>query len=185
MASNGARFLRLALAAITVAGSPPAALAQQGWELVKALPRGGKLIVERKDKTRIKGRFDSASDTILTVSSAGQASDLDRQNVTRIYRVGRKSAAGPVLAGAAIGAIPGAVLGKVIAPETGDANAAAAAAFVVGIGAGVGLLVWALHHPRVLLYDAARPEGGKSDEKSVDHVVGVGSLALDNEGPER
>jgi len=182
MAGSVTCFMRLALAAIIVAGAPPAALAQQGWEAVKALPRGGKLIVETKDKTRLKGRFDSASDTTLKLSSASQTSDLDRQNVARIYRVGRKSPAVPVLAGVAMGAIPGAILGKVIAPEIGKANAAVGAAFVTGIGAGVGLLVWALRHPRVLIYDAALAGGGSCDEKSVDHATCAGRLASGNQG---
>ena len=185
MASGVTRFLRLVLSAITVAGSPPVVLAQQGWEVVRALPRGRKLIVETKDKAKIKGRFDSVSDTILRVSSAGHASDLDRQSVARIYQVGRKSPAVPLLTGAAVGAIPGAILGGLMAPEVGDGNAAAGAALITGIGAGVGLLVWALRHPRVLIYDAALARGGRCDEKSVDCPIDPGSLASGNAGAEQ
>ena len=32
--------------------------------VLSAVPRGGKLIVESKDKTRLKGRFDAASENL-------------------------------------------------------------------------------------------------------------------------
>lgn len=129
------------------------AFAQKGnWETVK-LQKDNMLVVKTVSGKTVKGVFQSADDSKMTLLKSGQMFDIDRADVERIY-IGKKkkSLIGGWLGGIgglfAVGAVTGA------ATRNGDATTYGAIGGAVG-GAVVGRRLGARIKSGYLIYEAS------------------------------
>jgi small nuclear ribonucleoprotein (snRNP)-like protein len=126
------------------------------WENVKAISPGTKLEVALRSGETLKGELVDASDLMLTLSRNEKSINIERKNVFRVYRQGKRSIKRNVLIGAGVGG--GAGVGAGIAIFSGgDFNYSVmpALGFVgAGIGAGVGALLGTRRSRPTLIYEA-------------------------------
>jgi len=72
------------------------------WSAVQALSDGEKVSVRTKDGDRLKGRFDSASETEISFTQDGRKVTLRRDSIRRV-EVGHRNRWKGALVGAALG----------------------------------------------------------------------------------
>ena len=133
------------------------------WEAVKAIAPGEKLIVRLKDGRKVEGTVRSVSDTLLALNRGTSTNDLNRDSISKVYRMVRRSAARSIGKSAAMGAGIGFGIGAGVGIAGGtyeDLETAELVGFLGGfgalIGAGIGSLVGAIYVKprRVLIYEA-------------------------------
>lgn len=161
-------YLVLCLTLINFAASVPAQSSlpsnnqiSQAAATLRAVPIGGSLVIETRDGKSTKAKFQSVTDSTLTVSRKRRTIEFNLTEVRRVFRVTGRSRAKTTLIGGAVGAaIPVGLVA--IAAAADDANAGnsevvavalGAAALGAAIGAGVGALV-GRGRKRVLIYEA-------------------------------
>jgi len=170
MKTKRVQRLALSLALIASLALPPATLAQgatasiQEWAGLKAVPIGDQLAAKLKDGKTVEGKLSSVSETTLTLSDHNKTTDINRENILKVYRVTGASVKKPTLIGAGVGAAAGGGLGAAAGRcRSGDficfersKTMPVGAAVGAGVGALVGLLVGKVRHKRVLIYEAKR-----------------------------
>ena len=163
------KVVALTLVATILLFSSPG-LAQQvlqtsdDWSAVESLSVGDKVSVEMKNGKRLQGGVAAISDTRLSLSRGNKVTDIERQNISRVYRVLSKSIAKSVgkstLIGAAVGFGGGVGAGLALGANEDIATAEAVGIFVLlgaAIGAGVGAmagLFTGAKKEKVLIYSA-------------------------------
>src|ERR1044072_653153 len=116
------RFFALALALIfTLAPathvSAKTTPAPADWSSVKTLSPGQKVRVSTKDGDRLKGSFDSATDTDINFTSEGRRVTLRRDSIKRV-EIGHKNRWKGALLGAGVGGGAGAGTGAALLSRT-------------------------------------------------------------------
>ncbi len=142
------RLFALTLALIfTLAPSAAASAAtpqsSADWSDVQTLSPGEKVRVSTRDGDRLKGRFDSATETDINFTHEGRKVTLRRDSIKRV-EVGHRNRLNGALLGAGIGggAGTGAGFGLVAASDHFDMTTIPTGAFVgAGIGAAIGAAV--------------------------------------------
>jgi hypothetical protein len=150
------RFQREIVLAVCCVGLLPAMVAAQSsrWAPVVALPSGVMVRVEDAGGAVRAGQFLRADDQHLTISVAGNALDVSRTSVRRLYRVSDRKVGRYAWRGFIIGATAGASLGA-FAARTNKAQWSALMAVGWGtLGATIGAIN-GLDRDRVLVYEAA------------------------------
>jgi hypothetical protein len=136
------RFYALTLALLftlapagTAAAKTPKAPAAD-WSAVQTLAPGEKVRVSTKDGDRLKGRFDSATDSDITFKEDGRKVTLNRDNIKEV-EVGYKNRLLGALVGAGLGGGAGAGSATLLLSRTDHLtmNAIPAGLFI-GAGAG-------------------------------------------------
>lgn len=133
----------------------------QAAATLRAVPVGGSLVIETKDGKSTKAKFQSVTDSTLTVSRSRRTIEFNLTEVRRVFRVTGRSRAKTTLIGGAVGAaIPIGLLAIAgAADDTGGSDGElatiilGAGALGASIGAGVGALV-GRGRKRVLIYEA-------------------------------
>jgi hypothetical protein len=137
------RFFALGLALLfTLAPVAPAlakAPAPADWSAVRSLTPGEKVSVRTKDGDRLKGRFESATETDIT--EGGRKVSLRRDSVARV-EVGHTNRLTGALVGAGVGGGVGTGAGAYLLSRTDHLTMSAIPAGGV-LGAGVGAAVGA------------------------------------------
>lgn len=164
------KVLALALAAalslpITALGQQPDEPSQDtgDWAAVMKVSPGQKMSVRLTDFKKIEGRFESASDTSITLVRGKKTTEIAKDQIRQVYRLvpkkRRSSIAKSTGIGAAIGFGAGAGVG-IWGGSYEDLETAPLVALLGGIGAGVGAGIGALvgaisrpGHSRVLMYE--------------------------------
>ena len=135
-----ALFLTLSHTAPAFAATPDAA---DDWSAVRALSPGEKVSVRTKDGDRLKGRFESATETDISFTEDGRKVSLKRDSIARV-EVGSRNRLLGALVGAGIGGGAGTGTGFALvgASDHFDMNTIPTGAFVgAGVGAAVGAAV--------------------------------------------
>jgi hypothetical protein len=136
-----ALLFTLAPAATAAAETPKAPAAD--WSAVQTLSAGDKVRVSTTDGDRLKGRFESATDTDINFTEDGRRITLRRGHIKRV-EIGRRNRLRGALVGAGIGggAGTGVGFGLVGASDHFDMTTIPTGAFVgAGIGAALGAAV--------------------------------------------
>jgi hypothetical protein len=115
----------------------PGAPTRGSWDAVKAVPPGDKVVARLRNGQTLNGRMISASDTVLTLERRKNATDVNRGDVLKVYRVVKKSNTKGVLLGLGIGIGVGVLLGKLAEPENPE-DPGLAPAIIGGLGALIG-----------------------------------------------
>ncbi len=148
------RILIIPWVLIALLGLPPAVCGAEnesgyGWAALKAVQPQEKLFVKLKDDRKVKGLFQSATDSMLVLSNGDETTGYDRQDIVEIRLGHGRSLKKSILIGTLIGTGAGAGLGgAAAASDTGYLNdgflvpvgAAVGAVFGTAIGTVVGLL---------------------------------------------
>ena len=142
------RFFALTLALLftfslsgTAAAATPAPAAD--WSAVQTLSPGEKVRVSTKDGDRLKGRFESATDTDINFTEDGRRVTLRRDTIKRV-EIGRKNRLMGALLGAGIGGGAGMGTGFALvgASDHFDMTTIPTGTVIgAGIGAGIGAAV--------------------------------------------
>ena len=125
------------------------------WDLVKAVPPGDKVVARLRNGQTLNGWMISASDTVLTLERRKNATDVNRGDVLRVYRVVKMSKTVGVILGLLIGTGVGALVGQLTEKEgTDDPGLAAAVLGFLGalVGSGMGLAISSFTR-KVLIYE--------------------------------
>ena len=110
------------------------------WSKLSSVETGAKLAVKLKNGKTVDGRFNSISDSSLTLKVKGSNQELKRDDIQTIHLVTRKSATKATLIGAGVGAGAGALVGAAGSDSEFDKLDQAVTAGLTIIGAGVGAL---------------------------------------------
>lgn len=134
------RLFALALALLfTYTLSAPASAATPkvvDWSAVQTLSPGDKVRVSTRDGDRLKGRFESATDTDLNFTEDGRRVTLRRDQIKRV-ELGHKNRWKGALLGAAVGGGSGAGAGTYLLSRTDHLTMTAIpAGLAIGAGAG-------------------------------------------------
>ena len=163
------KALMVNIVLLTLLANANTAIAQQvsdsarAWETVKALASGESLRVRLKDGKNVEGRVRSVSDTALVLTRGTGTNDLNRETVSKVYRLVPRSAGRSIGKSAAMGAGIGFGIGAGVGIAGGtyeDLETAGLVGFLGGfgalIGAGIGSLVGAVYIKprRGLIYEA-------------------------------
>ena len=144
------RLFALALALLlTLSGSAPASAATPkpalDWSTVQTLSPGEKVRVSTRDGDRLKGRFESATDTDINFTEDGRRVTLRRDQIKRV-EIGHKNRWKGALLGAGVAGGAGAGAGAYLLSRTDHltmtaipAGLAIGAAAGAAFGAAVGL----------------------------------------------
>lgn len=133
------------------------------WEAVKALVPGEKVRVRLKDGKKLEGTVRSASDTQLMLTRGTTASDLNRETISKVYRIVSRSTGRSIGKSTAMGASMGFGIGAGVGVAGGSYEDLETAGLVgllgglgAAIGAGIGAVVGAVYVKpgRVLIYEA-------------------------------
>jgi hypothetical protein len=131
------------------------------WAAVATVPSGQKLVVELKTGRKVKGKFDSASETAVTLVRGKNTEDINRSDILKVYSENGVSATKSTLIGTAIGGGTGAVLGAAGGCDPNDfvcsIDRGGAAAILgvlgAGIGAMTGFFIGKGRQKKVLIYE--------------------------------
>ncbi len=135
------RLFALALALLfTYSLSAPASAATPraaaDWSAVQSLSPGDKVRVSTRDGDRLKGRFESATDTDINFTEDGRRVTLRRDQIKRV-ELGHKNRWKGALLGAAVGGGSGAGAGTYLLSRTDHLTMSAIpAGLAIGAGAG-------------------------------------------------
>jgi small nuclear ribonucleoprotein (snRNP)-like protein len=161
LAVNVVLLMLLANANTTIAqkaSDPP-----REWEAVRALAPGEKLSVRLKDGKKVDGTVRSVSESMLVLDRGTNTGDLNRDSISKVFRVVPQSKARSIGKSTAIGAGIGFGIGAGVGIAGGsyeDLDTGELVAVLGGlgaaIGAGIGALVGSLgsKQRRVLIYEA-------------------------------
>ena len=114
------------------------------WREVQALTRGDRVGVIRMNQKRVEGRFDSATDTSITIQ-ADQPVTLEKSEVARVYRPAKHGRVFGLVLGGAIGVAAGGIVdgtvGRFFRNEGGSPATGVITAIGGAAGAGLGAAV--------------------------------------------
>ena len=134
------RLLRAGLLLVAPAQSGLAQDANQ-WSNVQSLRKGEQVGVIQANRRRVEGRFESATDSRITVR-ADQEISLEKSDVVRVYRPARRGRWFGAVIGGAIGVAAGAVVdgtvGHYFRNEGGSPDRGVITAIGGAAGAGIG-----------------------------------------------
>ena len=133
-----ALFLTLSQTAPAFAATPDGAA---DWSAVRALSPGEKVSVRTKDGDRLKGRFESATETDINFTEGGRKVSLKRESIARV-EVGRRNRLLGALVGAGAGTGVGAAAGGYTVART-DHFGGDPLPIGMAVGAGVGAAIGA------------------------------------------
>ena len=142
------RLFALTLALLFTLSTSAPASAQRlrpnaDWSSVQTLSAGDKVRVSIKDGERLKGRFESATDTDINFTHEGRTVTLRRDTISRV-EVGRRNRLRGALVGAGIGGGAGLGTGFALvgASDHFDMTTIPTGTVIgAGIGAGIGAAV--------------------------------------------
>ena len=110
------------------------------WSGVRALGKGDRVGVIQMNQKRVEGRFDSATDTSITIQ-ADQPLTLEKSDVARVYRPAKHSRVFGLVLGGAIGVAAGGIVDGTVGRFFRNEGGSPAAGVITAIGgaAGAGL----------------------------------------------
>lgn len=136
--------------------------AARDWEAVKALVAGESLSIWLKNGRKVEGTLSRASETLLVLDRRNNVDNLNRDAITRVYRIVPRSTARSIGKSTAMGTAIGFGTGAGVGIWGGSYEDLEAAGLVgllggfgAAVGAGIGALVGAIYvKPRkVLIYE--------------------------------
>jgi hypothetical protein len=141
------------------AAPPQASAAETDWNNLQRLSLAARLLIERSDGTRVKGRLISVAEDALSVRKGKRVVGVARAQVSRIWLFGETKTG----KGAAIGALVGGISWPITHAFVFPSERAPAAhdilltLLLAGAGSGIGAAVGANVRERILVYRAPPP----------------------------
>ncbi len=142
------------------AAPPQASAAETDWNNLQRLSLAARLLIERSDGTRVKGRLISVADDALSVRKGKRVVGVARPQVSRVWLFGETKTG----KGAMIGALVGGLFFPIAHAIVNRSERALAAHDILptllfaGAGSGIGAAVGANVRERILVYRAPPPD---------------------------
>lgn len=141
------------------AEEPQASAAETDWNNLQRLSLAARLLIERSDGTRVKGRLISVAEDALSVRKNKRVVGVARAQVSRIWLFGETKTG----KGAMIGAVVGGLFWPIIHAFAYPTERAPGAHDILptllfaGAGSGIGAAIGANARERILVYRAPPP----------------------------
>ncbi len=142
------------------AEEPQASAAETDWNNLQRLSLAARLLIERSDGTRVKGRLISVAEDALSVRKGKRVVGVARAQVSRVWLFAETKTG----KGAAIGALVGGISWPIIHAFVFPSERAPGAHDILptllfaGAGSGIGAAVGANVRERILVYRAPPPD---------------------------
>lgn len=160
------RIVTMLLVLVLAMGNAPFAAAQKStaagdWAAVMAQPSATKLSVKMKTGETIRGKVSTVSSSRLSLLKDSSLIDLERDRISKVYRIGGAQVGKSTLIGLGIGTGVGAAIGGVVAATDGPAESGeghlpifhiGAAGAIIGTAAGA--LTGLFRRKKVLIYES-------------------------------
>lgn len=111
------------------------ALGAQDWSGVQALRKGDRIGVIQANQKRVEGRFESATDSRITLEGIS----LEKAEVVRVYRPARRRRLFGAVVGGAIGVACGGIMDGTLGQRFRNEGDSPAKGVLTAAGAGVGV----------------------------------------------
>lgn len=114
--------------------------ASNDWNTLNSLTPGFRMIVELKGGNRLKGKFEGVESNSMRMRTDGKSININRDEVSRVYRGEKRSRVRSALIGAGIGLGVGVLAGVLHERNSADPDGLAGVAGVLyGIPAGAAI----------------------------------------------
>jgi hypothetical protein len=141
------------------AAPPQGSAAETDWNNLQRLSLAARLLIERSDGTRVKGRLISVAEDALSVRKGKRVVGVARAHVSRVWLFAETKTGKGAVIGALVGGLSWPIIHAFVFPS---ARAPAAHDILLtllfaGAGSGIGAAVGANVRERILVYRAPPP----------------------------
>ncbi|MEE8239934.1 MAG: hypothetical protein V3R16_01585 [Nitrospirales bacterium] len=149
----------LLLACPLWAEEPQASAAETDWNNLQRLSLAARLLIERSDGTRVKGRLISVAEDALSVRKNKRVVGVARAQVSRIWLFGETKTGKGAMIGALVGGVSWPITHAFVFPteRAPRAHDILPTLLFAGAGSGIGAAVGASVRERILVYRAPPP----------------------------
>ncbi|MCH8947856.1 MAG: hypothetical protein IH789_09560 [Acidobacteria bacterium] len=134
-------------------------VAETDWNNLQRLSLAARLLIERSDGTRVKGRLISVADDALSVRKGKRVVGVARAQVSRVWLFGETKTGKGAMIGALVGGISWPITHAFVNPSerAPAAHDILPTLLFAGAGSGIGAAVGASVRERILVYRAPPP----------------------------
>ncbi len=135
-------------------------MAETDWNNLQRLPFAARLLIERSEGTRVKGRLISVAEDALSVRKNKRVVGVARAQVSRIWLFGETKMGKGALIGALVGGVSWPIIHAFVYPSerAPGAHDILPTLLFAGAGSGIGAAVGANARERILVYRAPPPD---------------------------
>ncbi len=141
------------------AAPPVASAAETDWNNLQQLSLAARLLIERTDGTRVKGRLISVAEDALSVRKGKRVMGVARAQVSRIWLFGETKTGKGAMIGALVGGLYWPIIHAFVFPteRAPGAHDILPTVLLAGAGSGIGAAIGASMRERILVYRAPPP----------------------------
>ncbi len=149
----------LLLACPLWAEEPQASAAETDWNNLQRLSLAARLLIERSDGTRVKGRLISVADDALSVRKGKKVIGVARAQVSRVWLFAETKTGKGAVIGALVGGLSWPIIHAFVFPteRAPGAHDILPTLLFAGAGSGIGAAIGASVRERILVYRAPPP----------------------------
>ena len=142
------------------AEEPQASAAETDWNNLQRLSFAARLLIERSDGTRVKGRLISVAEDAISVRENKRVVGVARAQVSRIWLFGETKMGKGAMIGALVGGVSWPIIHAFVYPteRAPGAHDILPTLLFAGAGSGIGAAVGANARERILVYHAPPPD---------------------------
>jgi hypothetical protein len=142
------------------AEEPQASAAETDWNNLQRLSLAARLLIERSDGTRVKGRLISVAEDALSVRKGKRVVGVTRPQVSRVWLFGETKTGKGAMIGALVGGLSWPIIHAFVFPSerAPAAHDILPTLLFAGAGSGIGAAVGANVRERILVYRAPPPD---------------------------
>ncbi len=142
------------------AEEPQASAAETDWNNLQRLSLAARLLIERSDGTRVKGRLISVAEDALSVRKGKRVVGVTRPHVSRVWLFGETKTGKGAMIGALVGGLSWPIIHAFVFPSerAPAAHDILPTLLFAGAGSGIGAAVGANVRERILVYRAPPPD---------------------------
>ena len=142
------------------AAPPQASAAETDWGNLQRLSLAARLLIERSDGTRVKGRLISVAEDALSVRKGKRVVGVARAQVSRIWLFGETKTGKGAMIGALVGGVSWPIIHAFVFPteRAPAAHDILPTLLFAGAGSGIGAAIGANARERILVYRAPPPD---------------------------
>jgi hypothetical protein len=135
-------------------------VAETDWNNLQRLSLAARLLIERSDGTRVKGRLISVAEDALSVGKGKRVVGVARAQVSRIWLFGETKTGKGAMIGALVGGLSWPIIHAFVFPteRAPSAHDILPTLLFAGAGSGIGAAIGASVRERILVYRAPPPD---------------------------
>ncbi len=141
------------------AAPPRVSVTETDWSNLQRLSLAARLLIERSDGTRVKGRLISVAEDALSVRKGKRVMGVARPQVSRVWLFGETKTGKGAMIGALVGGLSWPIIHAFVFPteRAPGAHDILPTVLLAGAGSGIGAAIGASMRERILVYRAPPP----------------------------